>query len=100
MIQKSLALIFFFFFDFLFFKTGFLLYMRAKLLQLCPTPCSPMDCSLTGSSVHGILQAFPPPGHLPNPGIKPMSFSSPALAGGFFTTSATWEATSHIYMFF
>ena len=34
----------------------------------------------------------PPPGHLPNPGIKPMSLMSPALAGGFFTTSATWEA--------
>jgi len=26
---------------------------------------------------------FPPPGDLPDPGIKPMS---PALAGGFFTT--------------
>ena len=29
---------------------------------------------------------FPPPGDLPNPGIEPQS---PALAGGFFTTSAT-----------
>ena len=27
-----------------------------------------------------------------NPGIKPMSFMSPTLAGGFFTTSTTWEA--------
>ena len=37
---------------------------------------------------------FPPPGDLPNPGIgkKPVSLTSPALAGGFFTTSATWEA--------
>ena len=25
--------------------------------QSCPTLCSPMDCSLPGSSVHGILQA-------------------------------------------
>ena len=33
------------------------LYMRAKLIQLCPTLCKPMDCSLPGSSVHGILQA-------------------------------------------
>ena len=33
----------------------------------------------------------PPPGDLPNPGIKPASFTSPALAGGLFTTSATWE---------
>ena len=34
----------------------------------------------------------PPPGDLPHPGIKPKSFTFPALAGGFFTTSATWEA--------
>ena len=31
----------------------------------------------------------PPPRHLPNPGIEPMS---PALAGGLFTTSTTWKA--------
>ena len=31
--------------------------MSAKLLQLCLTLCNPMDCSLPGSSVHGILQA-------------------------------------------
>ena len=34
---------------------------------------------------------FPSPEDHPNPGIKPTSFASPALAGGFFTTSATWE---------
>ena len=33
-----------------------------------------------------------PPGDLPNPGIEPMSLMSPALAGGLFTSSATWEA--------
>ena len=33
----------------------------------------------------------PSPGDLPNPGIEPISLTSPALAGGFFTTSATWE---------
>ena len=38
----------------------------------------------------------PPPGHLPHPGIEPIILTSPALAGGFFTTSATWEAQSHI----
>ena len=32
---------------------------------------------------------FPTPGDLPDPGIKPTSFASPALAGRFFTTSAT-----------
>ena len=29
----------------------------AKSLQSCPTLSDPMDCSLPGSSVHGILQA-------------------------------------------
>ena len=29
----------------------------AKLLQSCPTLCDPMDCSLPGSSAHGIFQA-------------------------------------------
>ena len=36
----------------------------------------------------------PPPGVLPNPRIEPMSLVTPALAGGFFTTSTTWEVTS------
>jgi len=39
----------------------------------------------------------PPLGDLPDPGIKPASLTSPALAGGFFTTCATWEALSKIY---
>ena len=67
-----------------------------KVTQLCLTLCDPMDYSLPGSSVHGIFQAksgsglpFPPPENLPDPEIKPVS---PALAGGFFTTGATWEA--------
>ena len=29
----------------------------------------------------------PPPGDLPNPAIEPASLTSPALPGGFFTTS-------------
>ena len=35
---------------------------------------------------------IPTSGDLPDPGIEPTSLMSPALAGGFFTTSATWEA--------
>jgi len=35
-----------------------------------------------------------PSGNLPYTGIYPASLASPALAGGFFTTSATWEAPS------
>ena len=30
-----------------------------------------------------------------HPGIEPMSLSYPTLAGGFFTTCATWEAQQH-----
>ena len=40
----------------------------------------------TGKGFHFLLQ-----GDFPNPGIKPMSLTSPALAGSFFTASATWE---------
>ena len=43
-------------------KAGFCLpeycaCLHAKLLQLCLTLCSPMDCSPPGSSVHVLLQA-------------------------------------------
>ena len=34
---------------------------------------------------------FPPSQDLPNPGIEPVSLLSPAVAGGFFTTNASWE---------
>ena len=46
------------------------------------TICNAMDCSLLGSSGHGILQAeywsglpFPSPGDLPNPDIEPESLA-------------------------
>ena len=64
-----------------------------KLLQSCPTLCDPLDHSLPGSSVHGILEtaileqvAMPSSMDLSDPGIEPMSLMSPASAGGFFTT--------------
>ena len=44
-------------------------YVRAKSLQSCPILCDPLDCS--------------PPGDLPDPGIKPLSLTFPALAGRF-----------------
>ena len=63
-----------------------------EVAQLSTTLCDPMNCSLPGSSVHGISQvrvmecvATPFPGDLPNPGIEPVS---PALAGRFFTTES------------
>ena len=62
-----------------------------------------MDCSPPGSSVHGFSRQeywsglpFAPPEDLPDPGIQPVSPLSSALAGGFFTTSATWEAIYRI----
>ena len=36
-----------------------------------------------------------PPGDLPDTGIELVSLRSPALASGFFTISATWEAPKH-----
>ena len=57
--------------------------MKVLVVQLCPALCDPVDCSPPGSSVYGILQArildwvaFPSPGDLPDPRIKP---KSPAL---------------------
>ena len=73
--------------------------MHAKPLQSCPTLCDPVDCSLPGSSVPGILQARilewvgrPTSKHLPDPVIKTASLTSPEVAGRFFTISATWES--------
>ena len=42
----------------------------------------------------------PPPGAPPEPGIKPRSLMSPALASGFFTTNATWEAQGSVCLLF
>ena len=36
--------------------------------------------------------SYPTPGDPTDPGIEPVSLASPSLAGGFFTTGATWEA--------
>ena len=73
--------------------------VKVLVTQLCLTLFDPTDYSLPGSSVHGILQAripewvaMPAPGDLPDPEIEPTSLASPAWAGGFFTTSATWKA--------
>ena len=65
-----------------------------SVAQSCLTLCNPW--SPPGSSVHGIFQerilewvAVSSPGDLPDPGIKSTFLASPALAGGFFTTSTT-----------
>ena len=69
-----------------------------SVAQLCLTLRDPVDGRLPGSSMEFSRQEywnglpFPPPGDRPDPGIKRASFMSLALAGGFFITSATWEA--------
>ena len=73
--------------------------VHAKSLQLYPPLCDPMNCSPPGSSVHGVLQAkilervamLSLQGIFLTQGSNP-HLLSPALAGEFFTTSATGEA--------
>ena len=50
---------------------------ESEVARLCPILCNPMDCSLPGSTTHGIFQArilewlpFPSPGDLPDPGTE------------------------------
>ena len=75
--------------------------MCAKLVQSCLTLCDSAECNLPGSSTDGIVQArigewvvISFPRDLPGTGMDP---ASPALAGGFFTTSSTWEAQFAFY---
>ena len=88
--------------------TYFCFPMRGKLkmlgfvysvAQLCITVCSSTDYNMSGSSVtsraeywsglHSLLHR-----DLPNPGTELMTLGSSALAGRFFTTSATSEVPS------
>ena len=66
--------------------------------QLCKTFCKPKDIAHQAplsvefsrqESWSGLL--LPPPGDFPYARIKPVSLVSPALAGGFFTTEASWK---------
>ena len=67
--------------------------------QLCPTLWNPMgyrawEAPLSmefSRQVYWSELPFPPLGNLSDPEIKLASLMSPALVGGFFTTSATWE---------
>ena len=71
----------------------------AKSRQFCPTLGDPMTVACKAPLSMGFCRQeyqsglpFPSPGDLADPRIKPMSLISPALASGFFTTSAPWEA--------
>ena len=72
--------------------------MRAKSIQSCPTlvtlwtiACqAPLSMGFSRQDYQNGLPC-PPPRDLPDSGIKHISLTSPALAGGLFTISATWE---------
>ena len=73
--------------------------VHAKLLQSCPTLCDAMDLAHQAPLSMGFSWQeywsglpFPPPGAIPDPEMESTCLMSPALAGGFFTTSATLEA--------
>ena len=73
--------------------------VHAQSLPSCPTLCDPMDLARQAPLAMGFSRQeywsglpCPPSGDLPEAGIESESLVSPALAGGFFTTSATWEA--------
>ena len=59
-----------------------------SVAQSCQTLCDPMAPLPMAFSRQGYWSRlpFPPPGDLPNPGIKLTSLVPPALAGGFLTT--------------
>ena len=85
----------------------FILYYKAGgggggvVAQSCPPLCDPMDCSPQAPLFMGFSRQeycsglpHPPPRDLSDLGIEASSLMSPALAGRFFTTSASWEADS------
>ena len=72
---------------------------RFSCIQLFETlwtvaPQVPLSLGFSGQEYWSGLPC-PSPGDLPEPGIKPESLRSPALAGRFFTTSTIWEALSN-----
>ena len=74
----------------------------SQLFQLCESQWTaahqiPLSMRFSRQEYWSWLPS-PPPGDLPDPGIKSSSLMSPTLAGGFFTTSATWEAPNQYSM--
>ena len=76
-------------------------WLFAHIQRVCVCVCT---VSSPGSSVHGIFQArildwiaISYSGDLPDPGVKPMSLVSPALADGFFTTTPPGKQPGYLY---
>ena len=85
-------------------KEHFLAAAAAQLLSCVRLSVTPQTLARQAPLSMGFFRQeywsglpFPPPGDLPDPGIKPLSLTSPALAGGFFTISATWETPRDHY---
>ena len=87
----------------LFFQITFSFSLLCLILCVCSVvsdSLQPHDCNTPGSSVHGIFLRqeywsglpFLPPGDLTDPGMEAVFPTCPALAAGFFTTSAAWKA--------
>ena len=77
----------------LFTQLFFLWCLLASVVSDCTTPWTvahqaPLSMGFSRQEYWSRLP-FPSPGDL-NPGSEPASLASPALAGSFFTTSATW----------
>ena len=73
----------------------------AQLLSRLWLFCNPMDHQAPPSmgsprQEYWSELPFPTSWDLSNPGVKPTSLASPALAGRFFTTEPTWEGMSPI----
>ena len=73
--------------------------MRADSLQSRPTLSDPWTVARQAPLSVGFSRReywsglpFPPPGDLPHAGMETASLVSPALAGGFFTNCAPYEA--------
>ena len=68
-------------------------FSRVRLFVTLWTVARPAPLSREFSrQEHWSQLPCPPPGALPDPGIKPAFFTSPGWAGRFFTPSASWEA--------
>ena len=75
-----------------------------SLVWLCATLWTvahqaPLSVGFSGQEYWSGLP-FPSPGDLCDPGIEPVSLTSPALADGFFTTRATWMSRMKISSYF
>ena len=71
--------------------------VHAQSLPSCLSLCNPMDCSLPGSSIRGILQARVLQWvAMPSSRDRTHVFYISCIAGRLFTHWATWEALSFI----